>query len=91
MILFSEATKEDAKIVRAIAKKHGIKKCKISSKSVFIGSQLEVIEKSVAIALIKDLKIAGYASDIQEIIDMVVDQNNLCGLAVKKFKTIFVV
>ena len=83
--LFQQATKEHAKAVRKIAKAHGIKKCRLVGHSVFIGSQLELIEKEVALKLIEDLNKAGYKSEIQSIINGIVEENNLCGLLVRKF------
>lgn len=83
--LYSEINKDEIKTIREIAKRHGIKKCRMmKSKSVFIGSQLELIEKHTANALISDLKKAGYGSDIQTILDEIIEQNNLCGIAVRK-------
>lgn len=83
--LYTQATKKDAVIVREISKKHGIKRCRVSGHSVVIGTQLDLIEKDVAVKLIADLKEAGYESDIQETIDSIVEQNILYSLAVKKF------
>lgn len=83
--LYSEVNKHEILIIREIAKKHGIKKCRMmKSKSVFIGSQLELIEKNVAESLINELKKAGFGPENPTIIDMIIEQNNLCGLMVRK-------
>lgn len=61
--IYSTPTNEQAAEIRKIAKSFGVKKCKKSAHYIYVGSQIERVETSVAHKLMDTIKAAGYHID----------------------------
>lgn len=64
--IYNKPTNEQASEIRKIAKSFGVKKCKKSAHYIYIGSQIERVETSVAHALMDAVKAAGYLIDCEK-------------------------
>lgn len=53
-------TKQHAQQVRNIAKRHGIKGCRLTAHYIYVGRQCEQVRPEVATDFLRELNIAGF-------------------------------
>lgn len=63
--IYNTPTNKQASEIRKIAKSFGIKKCRKSAHYIYVGSQIERIEGSVAHKMMDAVKAAGYLIDCE--------------------------
>lgn len=63
--IYNTPTNEQASEIRKIAKSFGVKKCKKSAHYIYVGSQIERVEGSVAHKMMDAVKAAGYHIDCE--------------------------
>lgn len=64
--IYNTPTNEQASEIRKIAKSFGVKKCKKSAHYIYVGSQIERVEGSIAHKMMDAVKAAGYLIDCEK-------------------------
>lgn len=87
MKAFTKPSKDDVKVIRAICKKHGVKRVKMmqcQTGGVIVGSQVDGIESSTAVALMNDLNKVGFDEIYRDSFEALVSLNLVSQFQVHK-------